>query len=38
MERLALPGFPQVLLQFGLADTTQPTRRRPAANLVDRQP
>ncbi len=37
-ERLAPPGFPQVLLQFGLADTTQPTSRRPPANLVDRQP
>jgi nitroreductase len=37
-ERLALPGFPQVLLQFGRADTTQPTSRRPTANLVDEQP
>ena len=28
-ERLALPGFPQMLLQVGLADTTHPTSRRP---------
>lgn len=35
-ERLALPGFPQVLLQFGVADTTQPTSRRPSAKLIDR--
>jgi len=29
--RLALPGAPQVLLQFGLARTTQATARRPPA-------
>ena len=34
-ERLALPGYPQMLLQLGLADYTQPTSRRPPANLVD---
>jgi len=27
-ERLRLPGFPQVLLQFGRADSTHPTARR----------
>lgn len=34
-ERLALPGCPQMVLQFGLADSTQPTRRRSTADLVD---
>lgn len=34
-ERLALPGFPQMVMQFGLADSTQPTRRRPPADLIE---
>ena len=32
---LALPGWPQVLLQLGVARTSQPTARRPAAELLD---
>jgi hypothetical protein len=31
---LALPGAPQVLLQFGVATTARPTARRPAADIV----
>jgi hypothetical protein len=31
---LALPGWPQMLLQFGVARTTHPTARRPAADLT----
>jgi hypothetical protein len=31
---LALPGPPQILLQLGLARTTHPTARRPAAELT----
>jgi nitroreductase len=31
---LALPGWPQMLLQFGMARTTHPTARRPAADLT----
>jgi len=31
---LALPGAPQVLLQFGVARTARPTARRPAADLL----
>ena len=34
--RLALPGAPQMLLQFGLARTTRGTARRPWAELIDR--
>jgi nitroreductase len=34
-RRLALPGAPQVLLQFGLAETTRATARRPPAELMD---
>jgi nitroreductase len=33
--RLALPGSPQMLLQFGPARTTQATARRPPAELVE---
>jgi hypothetical protein len=35
-ERLALPGAPQMLLQFGVVDTTHPTGRRPPGELIDR--
>jgi hypothetical protein len=34
-SQLALPGWPQMLLQFGLARTTHPTARRPPAELID---
>ncbi len=34
-DRLALPGAPQLVLQFGLADTTHPTGRRPPADLIE---
>ncbi len=34
-ERLGLPGFPQVILQCGRADSTHPTSRRPPADLVE---
>ncbi len=34
-NRLALPGHPQVLLQFGRVRTTHPTARRPADELID---
>ena len=33
--RLALPGAPQMLLQLGLAHTTQATARRPPAELME---
>jgi hypothetical protein len=33
-DRLALPGFPQMLLQLGLAHTTRATARRPPADLT----
>ncbi len=33
-SRLGLPGAPQVLLQFGRAQTARPTARRPAAELI----
>jgi hypothetical protein len=33
-SRLALPGVPQMLLQFGVARTARPTGRRPAADLT----
>jgi hypothetical protein len=33
--RLALPGVPQMLLQFGVARTAHATGRRPAADLTD---
>ena len=33
---LALPGWPQMLLQLGVARTTHPTGRRPAADLASR--
>jgi len=31
---LALPGWPQMLLQLGVARTTHPTARRPTADLT----
>jgi len=34
-DRLALPGAPQILLQLGLARTTQSTARRPPAELME---
>jgi nitroreductase len=34
-SRLALPGAPQMLLQLGVARTTQATARRPAAELIE---
>ena len=34
-DRLALLGAPQMLLQLGLAHTTQATARRPPADLID---
>jgi hypothetical protein len=34
-SQLALPGWPQMLLQLGLARTTHPTARRPPADLID---
>ncbi len=34
-DRLALPGAPQMLLQFGLVNTTRPTGRRPPDELVE---
>ncbi len=34
-SRLALPGAPQMLLQLGLARTTQATARRPPGELTD---
>lgn len=34
-SRLALPGWPQVLLQFGVARTTRATARRPPDELID---
>jgi nitroreductase len=33
--RLALPGVPQMLLQFGVARTAHATGRRPAADLAE---
>lgn len=33
--RLVLPGWPQVLLQFGVARTTGATARRPPGELID---
>ncbi|MDQ2815269.1 MAG: hypothetical protein M3Z75_26355 [Actinomycetota bacterium] len=33
-SRLALPGVPQMLLEFGVARTAHPTARRPAADLT----
>ncbi len=36
--RLALPGPPQMLLQFGLATTTQATARRQPGELSERHP
>jgi len=33
--RLALPGYPQMLLQLGRAHTTRTTARRPPADLTD---
>ena len=33
--RLALPGVPQMLLQFGVARTAHATGRRPAADLTE---
>ncbi len=34
-DRLALPGFPQMLLQLGPAHTTYATARRPPADLTE---
>jgi hypothetical protein len=34
-NRLVLPGWPQVLLQLGVARTAQPTARRPPEELID---
>jgi hypothetical protein len=34
-DRLALPGNPQILLQFGYVHTTHPTARRPADEITD---
>ena len=34
-NQLALPGAPLILLQLGLADTTRPTGRRPADELIE---
>jgi len=34
-NQLSLPGWPQMLLQFGLARTTHSTARRPPAELID---
>jgi len=34
-DRLALPGNPQMLLQFGYVRTTHPTARRPAGEIID---
>lgn len=34
-DRLALPGFPQILLQLGPAHTTRVTARRPPADLTE---
>ncbi|HEX9030305.1 MAG TPA: hypothetical protein VF834_00585 [Streptosporangiaceae bacterium] len=34
-KRLALPGAPQLLLQFGPASTTRATARRPPADLAE---
>jgi hypothetical protein len=34
-SQLNLPGWPQMLVQFGLARTTHPTARRPPAELID---
>jgi nitroreductase len=33
-ERLALPGMPQMLMQFGRAGSTHPTGRRPPEELL----
>jgi hypothetical protein len=34
-SRLALPGAPQLLLEFGISRTAQATARRPPAELLD---
>lgn len=34
-DRLALPGAPQMLLQLGLSHSTQPTARRPTAEVAE---
>ena len=34
-DRLALPGSPQIVLQLGLARTTQATARRPPTDLAE---
>jgi hypothetical protein len=34
-DRLALAGYPQMVLQFGCVRTTHPTARRPADELTD---
>ena len=35
-SQLALPGWPQMMLQLGVARTTLSTGRRPPAELIDR--
>ena len=37
-NQLTLPGWPQMLLQLGLARSTHPTARRPPAELIDPSP
>jgi len=37
-SQLTLPGWPQMLLQFGLARSTHPTARRPPEELIDPLP
>ena len=34
-DRLTGPGWPQMLLAFGVSRTTQPTARRPATDLIE---
>ena len=34
-DRLALPGAPQMILQFGLARSTNATARRPPSELLE---
>jgi len=34
-DRLTAPGWPQVLLAFGISRVTHPTGRRPAADLIE---
>jgi nitroreductase len=34
-DRLALPGYPQVVMQLGLVGSTEPTSRRPPADVIE---